>query len=141
MPTPEQRWATRPTAPGGDPDRQRATTALGPGAERKDRGNATAELAVSLPALVLLVAAGLAGISAVRTQMECVDAARESARAVARGATAPPAPAGATVTVTMEGDSVRATVAIRANPIGGRLPGFDITATAVAAVEPGPEAP
>jgi hypothetical protein len=94
-------------------------------------------LAVSLPALVLLLYAGLTAILAVRTQLGCVDAAREVARAVSRGA-APTAslPAGASVSVVTDGDVVRATVRVREQPLGGRLPGFDITATAVAAVEP-----
>jgi hypothetical protein len=101
-----------------------------------DRGNATVELAVSLPALVLLLATGLTAISAVRTQLECVDAAREVARAVARGAPAPPLPTGAGVSVTSSGDLVTATVTLRVEPLGSNLPGFAVSATAVAAVEP-----
>src|ERR1700730_9449154 len=43
---------------------------------RGDRGSATVELAASLPALMLLLFAGLTAISAVRTQLQCYDAAR-----------------------------------------------------------------
>jgi hypothetical protein len=101
-----------------------------------DRGSATVELAVSLPALVLLVLAGLTAVSAVRTQLECVDAAREVARAVARGAPVPGQPSAAAVSVSRDGDLVRATVQMHHAPLGPRLPGFDIAATAVAVMEP-----
>ncbi len=122
------RWATRPIAPH-------------PGSGG-DEGSATAELAVSLPALVLMVFTALTAVTAVRTQLECVDAAREAARAAARGESAVPAgarvaPDGASVSVASGGDTVRATVRVRVHPLGGRLPGIDVSATAVAAVEPG----
>jgi hypothetical protein len=110
----------------------------------RDRGSATAELAVSLPALMLMVFLALTAVAAVRTQLQCVDAAREAARAAARGEPGPAAgrrvaPPGAVVTVTVDGDIVRATVGTHVRPLGGRLPGFDVSATAVAAVEPGAE--
>jgi len=108
----------------------------------RDEGSATAELAVSLPALVLMVFTALTAVTAVRTQLECVDAAREAARAAARGESGIPAgarvaPNGASVSVADSGDTVRATVRVRVHPLGGRLPGIDVNATAVAAVEPG----
>ena len=90
---------------------------------------------MSLPALVLLMLAGLTAVSAVRTQLECVDAAREGARAVARGAPAPGGPAGGGIAVVRDGDLVRATVRVHRAPLGPRLPGFEVTATAVAAGE------
>jgi Flp pilus assembly protein TadG len=107
----------------------------------RDQGSATVELAMSLPALVLLVFASLTAIMAVRTQLECLDAAREAARAAARGesgtaAGARVAPAGASVSVAETGADVHAVVRVRLNPLGGRLPGFEISATAVAAMEP-----
>ncbi len=109
---------------------------------RGDRGSVTAELAVALPVLVLLLLAGLTSVNAVATQMRCVDAAREAARAQARGepgaaAGERAAPAGATVAVSADGDTVRATVVAVAYPLGDRLPGFKVRAEAVAAVEPG----
>ena len=117
---------------------QREPTA--PGRHRRsntvpDVGSATAELAVCLPALVLLLATGLLALTAMRTQIECVDVAREAARTAARGDPVAPGRPGASVTVTPDGDEVRATVVVRFSP-GGGLPGFDITATSVAAVEP-----
>lgn len=103
---------------------------------RGEAGSATAELAVSLPALVFLLAVGLMALSAIRAQIECVDAAREAARAAARGEPVASRISEATVIVTTDGDLVRATVVVRWTPIGTGLPGFDITATSVAAVEP-----
>ncbi len=58
-----------------------------------DRGSVTAELAVALPALVLLLLAGLTAVQAVTVQLRCVDAAREAARAAARDAFCPTAAA------------------------------------------------
>jgi hypothetical protein len=85
---------------------------------------------------VLLLVAGLSCLTAVRTQMECVDAAREAARAAARGEPVATRIPDASVTVTTDGDLVRATVVVRWSPLGGVLPGFDVSATSVAAVEP-----
>jgi hypothetical protein len=108
----------------------------------RERGSATAELAVSLPALVLLVFVALTAVAAVRVQLECVDAAREAALAAARGESGEAAghgvaPPGAAVTVTIHNGTAEATVTAHVSPAGGRLPGFDVTATAVAATEPG----
>ncbi|MGC9668199.1 TadE family type IV pilus minor pilin [Planosporangium sp. 12N6] len=101
----------------------------------------TAELAVALPVLLFLLMAGLTTIGAVTTKMRCVDAAREAALAEARGdwgvtAGERAGPAGAIVTVGSDGDLVRATVRTAVHPLGGRLPGFDVEAYAVAAREP-----
>ena len=114
---------------------------LGRFAKPADRGSATAELAVSLPALVLLLIVALTAVNAVRLELQCVDAAREAARAGARGdsglsAGLRAAPVGASVSVAGAGDTVVATVQVRVQPLGGRLPGFDVHATAVAAMEP-----
>ena len=46
---------------------------------------ATVELAVALPALVLVLVIALSAITTVLDQVRCVDAARATARAVARG--------------------------------------------------------
>jgi hypothetical protein len=99
-------------------------------------------LAVGLPALILLTLVAVAAVTAVLTKLQCVDAAREAARVAARGepgvaAGSRVAPRGAAVSVTVEGDSARATVRVTVRPLGGRLPGFGVSATAVAAMEPG----
>jgi hypothetical protein len=99
-----------------------------------DAGMATAELAVSLPALVLLLVVGLGALAVVRDQIECVDAAREIALAHARG-DPPPAVGPFAVEVSSDGEVVRVVVR-RHRTLGGLLPGFDVTATAVTAVEP-----
>ena len=109
---------------------------------RRDRGSTTVELAVSLPALVLMLFVALSAVVAVRVQGQCVDAAREAARAAARGEPGEPAgrraaPPGAEIDVVVDGDTARATVRVRLKPLGGHLPSFDVEATAVAAVEPG----
>lgn len=107
---------------------------------RADRGSATAELAVALPALILLMFVALTAVRAVLTTVECVDAAREAARAAARGAVAAgqlAAPPGAIITVSADGATVRATVQVRVHPLGGELASFVVRGSAVAAIEPG----
>jgi Flp pilus assembly protein TadG len=107
-----------------------------------DRGSFTAELAAGLPALLLLLLAGLTAVNAVTAQAGCLHAAREAALAAARGADGDvegdsAAPAGAVVSVSVDGDRVRATVRAPVRALGGRLPRITVVATAVAAVEPG----
>lgn len=107
----------------------------------RDRGSFTAELAAGLPALVLLLLAGLTSVVAVTTKAQCVDAAREAALAASRGEPGAPtgqraAPAGAAVSVTVDGDRVRATVRAPVRALGARLPRMTVEASAVAAVEP-----
>jgi hypothetical protein len=111
---------------------------------RRDGGMATAELAVVLPTLVLIIAAGLSMVSVVLAQVRCVDAAREGARAAARGeapavaraAAARVAPEAASVDVGAGGDQVQVTVSARAGKVGVLLPTFRVSATAVALREP-----
>jgi hypothetical protein len=95
-----------------------------------------------MPALVLLLFVGLGAVNAVSTQLRCVDAAREAALAASRGepgeaAGRAAAPAGASVTVWIADDRVRSTVSAPVRALGARLPALTVTATAVAAVEPG----
>ncbi|HET8683949.1 MAG TPA: TadE family type IV pilus minor pilin [Micromonosporaceae bacterium] len=109
---------------------------------RRDRGSATAELAVGLPALVVLLLAGLTAVSAVTTHLRCVGAARDAALAAARGepgqaAAGRSAPPAATIRVTVHGDAVHVTVRAPVRPLGGLVPRLHVAASAVAAVEPG----
>jgi len=109
---------------------------------RRERGSVTAELAVGLPALILVLAAALTAVSAVVTKLQCVDAAREAARAAARGEPGEPAgrrvaPDGATVTVSIADGTVTARVSTIVHPLGGHLPAITVTADAVAEPEPG----
>jgi Flp pilus assembly protein TadG len=106
----------------------------------RDRGSYTAELAAGLPALLLLLLAGLTAVIAVTTKGQCVDAAREGALAAARGesgttAAGRVAPAGATVSVG-GGDLVTVTVRAPVRVLGNSLPTFTVDATATAAREP-----
>lgn len=50
-----------------------------------DAGMVTAELAVALPTVVVVLVAALTGLSAVATELRCTDAAATAARLVARG--------------------------------------------------------
>jgi Flp pilus assembly protein TadG len=111
-----------------------------------ERGAATAELAMVLPLLVA-VALGLVWLLAVGAgQVRAVDAARETARALARGddqATAierglAVAPDGSHIAVSRGGGEVRVTVTGRVEGPGGlfaRMPSPTLRAEAVAAEE------
>jgi len=106
-----------------------------------DRGSVSAEFAVAVPAVVLLLLAGMTAVTVVGTRLRCVDAAREAALAASRGEPGVPAgvvaaPAGAAVSVDRSGQRVRATVRVLVAPLGPHLPSFTVTEQAVAAVEP-----
>lgn len=111
-----------------------------------DRGSFTAELAAGLPALLLLLLGGLTAVSAATTQATCLDAAREAALAASRGASgreagARVAPAEADISVVVGHDLVTVTVRAPVRALGANLPRITVTATAVAAVEPGAPLP
>ena len=81
----------------------------------------------------------VAGLTAIPTQVRCIDAAREAARLAARGdsgdavqAARGIAPAQAVVDVRNDGDTVVATVSARSI----LLAGVTLRAVAVAAIEP-----
>ncbi|MEV4825447.1 TadE family type IV pilus minor pilin [Micromonospora sp. NPDC049275] len=98
-------------------------------------------MAAGLPALLLLLLAGLTAVNAVSTQASCLHTAREAALAAARGDSGADggraAPPGAEVSVSVDGDRVQATVRAPVRALGGRLPRVTVVATAVAALEPG----
>lgn len=52
---------------------------------RSDRGTVTAETAVALPSLLLVLGIALGAVEAAATRVACIDAARIGARALARG--------------------------------------------------------
>jgi Flp pilus assembly protein TadG len=112
----------------------------------RDRGSATAELAVALPAVLVLLLAGLTAVAAVTVKLQCVDAAREAALAAARGepgveAGERSAPGGAEVSVIVDGGLATATVRAPVPLLGLRLSGLAVRSEAVAAVEPGAPGP
>lgn len=95
----------------------------------RERGGATAEIAVALPALVLVLGVALAAVGLGIDQVRCVDAARSAARLLARGEDVasvrgrvlPAAPDGAQLVVDGGPDTVRVTVSA---PLVGRLAGW-----------------
>ena len=110
-----------------------------------DLGMATAEFAVVLPALVLVLAMSLGAMGLAWDQVRCVDAARAGARAAARGdsseavtrVAARAAPSRAQVSMVSSGILVRVSVVSRP-PLAGRLfPAWlRASSTASAAREP-----
>jgi TadE-like protein len=112
----------------------------------RDRGSFTAELAAGLPALMLLLFAGLTAVSAVTAKGQCVDAAREAALAVARGdsgraAADRVAPPGAEVEIEPDADAVSVRVRAPVRLLGAHLPVITVEGSAVAAREPGAGGP
>jgi Flp pilus assembly protein TadG len=101
----------------------------------------TAEMAAVLPVLALVTAVALWGIGAVASQVRCGDAAREAARAAARGepsaqvrlAATRAAPPGALVTVSAgSAGTLRVRVTARVGPLGRWLPAITVIGDAVA---------
>jgi hypothetical protein len=103
----------------------------------------TAELAVAIPAVVLVLVACLAGLSAAVDQVRCVDAARLGSRAAARGDSPERvrqlaqggAPSAARVTLSHAGGLAVVTVQVQTGGWGGFLPAWTLTATARTPVE------
>lgn len=106
----------------------------------------TAETAVVLPVLVVVLAAAVWVLAAVAGQLRCVDAARVGARAAARGdttaavllATSRAAPTGARVEISRFRDEVMVTVRVVVRPFGAglvRLPGTPVLGRATAVYE------
>lgn len=112
----------------------------------RSKGSVTAETAVVLPAVVVVLAAALWAVAAVGAHLECVDAARTGARAASRGeplervrgdvlAVAPP---GASVVVSRTAEVTRVEVSASVRPGWGvSLPAVTVRAAAVSATEPG----
>src|SRR5512133_1483845 len=105
----------------------------------------TAETAVVLPVLLLVLAGAVAAVTVVGAQLRCVDAAREGARAAARGEpvavvealVARTAPDGAVATVAGGAEEVRVTVSAPVAPLGPVPLRITVSAEAVALREPG----
>ena len=104
---------THQQAPPQRPVRRSARTLL-----RGERGSVTAETAIVLPVIAVLLVVAIWAIGLVVSHIRCLDAARDVARAVARGEPVEQAhrigqrsaPAGATVELRRNGDAVTATV-------------------------------
>lgn len=118
----------------------------GPGRPRSDRGSVTAETAVVLPVLLIVLAAAVGVLASVAAQLRCIDAARAAARVAARGddpavvrMTAERlAPPDARVMIDTTGDVVEVRVSAEVRPFGSALGGLgsvDVSGRAVASVE------
>jgi Flp pilus assembly protein TadG len=106
----------------------------------------TAEVAVALPALILVMALSIWGVVAASTQIACTDAARSGARAAARGEpismvrarVARSLPAGASVRVQRDSQRTRVEIAAPVEaPASANLPPLVIRVHATAVTEPG----
>ena len=112
---------------------------------RSDRGFATAEAAVVLPVLLLVLGLAVGVLVAVSAQLRCVDAARTTARVAVRGdsdaqardAGAKVAPSGARIRLQHEGDHVVVLVEARVQA-GHWLPAVTVAGRAVAETEATP---
>lgn len=117
------------------------------GRPRKETaGFVTAELALALPSLVVILAVGLWLQGAVALQARCLDAARAGARAAARGdpddkirtRLAAVVPTGAGIVIARDGDRITVTIHSRVDAPAG-LSTFvgapTVTGTAVAVNE------
>jgi hypothetical protein len=111
-----------------------------------EAGMVTAELAVAIPAILLVLATCLAGVNAGIDQIRCVDAARLAARSAARGDTAAAvrvaalsaAPPGASLTLAEDAVTVTVTIEARSGGWGGVLPSWGLVAHATAPRESAP---
>jgi Flp pilus assembly protein TadG len=111
----------------------------------RESGMVTAETAVVLPVLLLVLAGAVAAVTVVGAQLRCVDAAREGVRAAARGQSVAAvtaladraAPDGAVTTLSSEGEEVRVAVSARVAPLGPVPLRITVSAEAVALREPG----
>lgn len=120
--------------------RGRETAMKGVRGSGKDRGAVTAEFAVALPAVLLLLALLLAGSAAGITQLRLEEAARAGARALARGEDAGAvqgivrqlAGASASSSIVAEGEWLSVTVSGRVSgPVGSMVP-WTLSARALA---------
>lgn len=110
---------------------------------RTDRGMVSAELALALPALLVVLALCLAGLGLAVDQVRCTDAARVAARAASRGEphgravelARELAPGGSRVGVVAVGSEV--VVTVEAPPRTLLLGGPAASGQAVAPFEPG----
>jgi Flp pilus assembly protein TadG len=109
-----------------------------------EAGMVTAETAVVLPVLLFVLAGAVAAVVVVGAQLRCVDAAREAARAAARGepaavvtgVAADAAPHGAVTEIGGDGETVRVTVTATVSPLGPLPWHVEVSATATGMREP-----
>ncbi|MEO6958285.1 MAG: TadE family type IV pilus minor pilin [Antricoccus sp.] len=106
----------------------------------------TAETAVVLPVIVVLLAAMIGVISAVAAKISCTDAAREGARAAARGDSTSDvvasarrlAPPGAQIEVSLSESEATVVVSMQIRPLGRLSGAIEIRSAATSRREPTP---
>src|SRR5690349_23426858 len=104
----------------------------------------TAETAVVLPVLLLVLAGAVACLVVVGGQLRCIDAAREGVRAAARGEPSDvarslavrAAPPGAAAALSGSGSAVTVTVTARVRPLGVLPLSVRLSSSATALREP-----
>jgi Flp pilus assembly protein TadG len=102
----------------------------------------TAELAACLPVLLLVLAVALSAVSVAGVRVRAQDAAREAARAAARGdpaaahRLAASAAPGAVMAIDVSAGQVVAVATVRTHLFARWLPAITVSERAVAAVEP-----
>ena len=117
-----------------------------PGAGAADRGAVTAETALAVPSIVVVLLLAVWVLLGVTAQLRCLDAAHLAARAAARGeadervraTAAQVAPQRASVEVSRDDGIVEVQVSAQVRPFGGvlqALPGLRVVGRAVAADE------
>ncbi|MBE3075683.1 MAG: hypothetical protein IMZ75_12200 [Actinobacteria bacterium] len=125
--------------------RPRSSNLAGCPSRPGEDGLVTAEFAVVLPAVVLVLALSLGALGLALDQVRCVDAARTGARAAARGdsygavilVASRAAPPEALVSMATSGDLVRVSVVSPPRVAGSLLPAWlRASSTASAAREP-----
>ncbi|MFC5265233.1 TadE family type IV pilus minor pilin [Kribbella qitaiheensis] len=130
------------------PDRARPVKRARVCRRRGDRGTVTAEVAILLPVLVGVMILGLSMVGVVTANIRCIDAARDAARATARGeplASAQhlgqrAAPPDSTITITQQDAEVQVLVTSKPHlslPVVGGLLEVPVRAEATVQTEPG----
>ena len=103
---------------------------------RDSAGSVTAEFAIALPAVVLVLACCLSGLQVVGEQLRLQDAAAAAARSIARGdsgqAVAERLVPGATLQQSVDGDLVCATISTTSRALVGAIAGIALSATSCA---------
>jgi Flp pilus assembly protein TadG len=115
---------------------------------RGDHGTVTAEVAILLPVLVGVMILGLSMVGVVMANIRCVDAARDAARATARGEPFESAqrigqgtaPRNSTISITQQDDEAHVLVTSKVHlnwPVVGGLLEIPVRAEATVRTEPG----
>lgn len=144
---PNRPFSRKPPAPTSHrPNRRRAPDHSRAGWRREERGAVTAEMAFALPVLISVLLLGMWSIGLVVLNIRCIDAARDVARAVARGESVDQAKAighhtvsAGTITITRDGSDIHVTVSTPPThnpPLLTFITPTRLTATAIVQAEP-----